>query len=185
MRIGIDISSVVFGTGVSRYTANLTRTLVAHNPAETFTLYGGSLRQKEALKTFVKSVGGHPRVKLSFFSPTLSSLIFNGIHLPIEMMTGKLDVFHSWDWYTPATKYAALVTTVHDLSALKFPSQTHPAIVAHHRQSLKWIKAEAKAIIAVSQSTKHDLIDLVGIPAKRITVIHEALPSEQLINPPT
>jgi len=178
MRIGIDISSVPYGTGVSRYTSNLTRSLTTQFSQEEYVLFGSSLRLKKQLEKFAKSISGNVTLSIHSMPPKLQSLFFNLLHLPIENYTGDLDIFHSWDWYTPATKRAALVTTIHDLSAIKFPKETHPEIVSHHKQSLKWIKKEASAIIAVSQATKKDIVSLLQIDPKRVHVVYEALPLE-------
>jgi len=55
----------------------------------------------------------------------------------------------------------------------KFPKQTHPRILAVHKARFKWIRKEVDVVIAVSQSTKQDLIDL-GIDEKKIRVVYEA-----------
>lgn len=183
MKIGIDISSIVYGTGVSRYTANLCEALISEYPKEEFTLYGGAFRQSQDLKKFGEKFDASVTKKYALLPPKIQSFMFNQLHVPIEALTSRLDVFHSWDWYTPQTKRAALVTTIHDLSAIRYPQDTHPEIVAHHKKSLAWIKKEAQMIIAVSQSTKKDIIDLLGIDPDRIEVVYEALPSEQEITP--
>lgn len=183
MKIGIDISAIVFGTGVSRYTQNLCQSLIEAYPTETFVLYGGSLRKKKILEAFAQNFSQNVMQKMNHLSPTIQSFLFNQLHLPIEPFTGKLDIFHSWDWYTPAIRHGSLVTTIHDLSAVLYEADTHPSIVAHHRRSLAWIKKEAVKIIAVSESTKRDIMRILSIPEKNIEVIYEALPREQQIKP--
>jgi glycosyltransferase involved in cell wall biosynthesis len=181
MRIGIDISSVVYGTGVSRYTSNLTRALIKRFPKEEFIFYGGSLRHFGRLKQFSEETGAD-ETSLYPLPPRLSSVVFNKLHLSIERFSQNLDVFHSWDWYTPKTIKAALVTTVHDLSAIKYPQDTNPDIVKHHKQSLAWIKKEASEVIAVSNATKKDLVEIIGIGKERVNVVYEGLPEEQRID---
>ena len=180
MKIGIDISSIVFGTGVSLYTSNLVKSLAKYHPEHDYTLYGGSLRGMKKLKLFADS---SPKSKNKLFSipPKIQSFLFNQLHFPINTFTSNLDIFHSWDWYTPKVKKAALVTTIHDLSALKYSKETHPEIVRKHKQSLKWIQKEASAIIAVSNSTKKDIVNLLKIDPQKIHVIYEALPEEKKI----
>ena len=178
MRIGIDVSSLVYGTGVSDYTEGLVSSLITEFPSQDYVLYGASLRQYFRLfKRTQRAVSGNKaEFKLYPFPPKLQKRLFNSLHLPVERFTGRLDIFHSWDWYTPATKNAKLVTTIHDLSALKFPKSTHPEIVRNHKAALEWVKQEAKAVIAVSEATKRDVVELLSIPERRVHVVHEALP---------
>ena len=159
MRIGIDISSIVYGTGVSLYTSNLVKSLAKYHPKHDYILYGGSLRGMKKLKVFADSTT-KSKNKLFPIPPKIQSFLFNQLHFPINTFTSNLDIFHSWDWYTPKVKKAALITTIHDLSALKYSKETHPEIVRKHKQSLKWVKKEASAIITVSNSTKKDIVNL-------------------------
>lgn len=183
MKIGIDISSIVYGTGVSDYTSSLVSALINTYDEESFTLYGGSLRKYGALQSFSESFGEEVVKKLWHMPPKVQSLLFNQWHVPIEFFAGKLDVFHSWDWYTPRTRKAQLVTTIHDLSAIKSDITTNPEIVSSHQKSLSWIKKEAKHIIAVSESTKQDIMAILGIEEAKISVIYEAMPKAHEINP--
>ena len=119
--------------------------------------------------------------KLFPIPPKIQSFLFNQLHFPINSFTKNIDVFHSWDWYTPKVNKGVLVTTIHDLSAIKYSKETHPEIVRKHKQSLKWIQKEASTIIAVSNSTKKDIVKLLKIDPKKIHVIYEALSEEKKI----
>ena len=46
MRIGIDVSQAVYGTGVGDYTKNLVDQLTSIDKSDTFVLFGGSLRKR-------------------------------------------------------------------------------------------------------------------------------------------
>jgi glycosyltransferase involved in cell wall biosynthesis len=47
-------------------------------------------------------------------------------------------------------------------------------IVENQKRKLEWVKKEARLVIAVSENTKKDIVELLGIPAKKIRVIYEA-----------
>src|SRR5574341_726113 len=131
MRIGIDVSQIVYGTGVSVYTQNLVRELLRIDDQNEYLLFGGSLRQLGDLKSKLKEFNV---VKKIFpLPPTALDLLWNRLHiLPIESLVGKLDAYHSSDW-TQAPSTAFKVTTVHDLVPVKYPHESHPRIVAAHR----------------------------------------------------
>jgi glycosyltransferase involved in cell wall biosynthesis len=167
MKIGIDISQIVYGTGVSVYTQNLVENLLKIDKKNDYLLFGGSLRQKDKLQKF--------GAKIFSFPPTLADFVWNRLHLfPIENFLGTIDVFHSSDWTQPPTK-AAKVTTIHDFGFLKYPEVAHPKIKAVMERRFKWIKKEVDLIIAVSQATKKDIMEILNIPEEKIRVIYEAV----------
>ena len=164
MRVGFDISQLAHQGGVGVYTQNLAEQLSKLADLEMVYFYS-SLRKpyKGKLKN----------VKSYRLPPTLFEMLFNRWrNVSIEKFLGPLDVFHSSDWTEPPSK-AKKVTTVHDLSPLKFPRWSHPKIVSVHKRKLKLIEEETDCVIAVSESTKRDLLEISKIPESKITVIYE------------
>ncbi len=177
MKIGIDISQIVYGTGVSVYTKELVRGLLKVDTENEYVLFGGSLRNQFLLRQFTLSLRGNFKVKVVPISPTAADFIWNRIHrLKIERLIGKIDVFHSSDWTFPPTR-AFKVTTVHDLAPLVYPRLTHPKIVAVHKRRLYWVVKEADRIIVPSKVVEEDLIKIGGIKEK-IRIIPEAVGQE-------
>jgi len=173
MKIGIDISQAIYGTGVSTYTENLIKALLSLDKKNQYLLFGGSLRRRAELKAFVSRLKGNFKSRLFLFPPTLADILWNRLHiLPIEKLVGDLDVFHSSDWAQPPSK-ALKVTTIHDLVPLKFPQHSHPRIVSAHKARMKWVKKEVDRVIVPSKATKEDLL-IKGIKEERIVVIPEA-----------
>jgi len=173
MKIAIDISAVVYETGVSTYTKNLVKHLLKVDNENEYILFGGSLRRKSELKAFIEDLKGNFTPKLYTIPPTLADLMWNRLHsINIEYFVGKVDIFHSSDWAQPPSN-ALKITTIHDLVPLKYPNLSHPKIVSVHTRRFKHIKNEANIILVPSETTKKDLIDL-NIPKKKIKVIYEA-----------
>ncbi len=172
MKIGIDISQIVYQTGVSRYTAELVENLLKIDPDNDYVLFAGTLRQRSLIKSFVAKLPRKTRLVLTPLSPKLADIAFNRLNLPLDSWLGRVDVFHSSDWTIPNVK-APVVTTVHDLTFIKFPQEHLPYSIGVHQRHLNRAKDRAAAIIAVSQSTKNDLVDS-GIPADKIRVVYEA-----------
>lgn len=173
MKIAFDISQAIYGTGVSVYTKNLVSSLVKLFPDDRFVLFGGSLRRTKELKSLAKKMGGTPVVFP--FPPKLLDFVWNSLHVfPIEKLIGDFDVLHTSDWTEPPSKLPK-VTTVHDLVPFKFPQTTTDEIKTAHRKRMAWVIRESKKIIAVSHSTKEDLIDTLKIPEDKIVVIHEGV----------
>jgi glycosyltransferase involved in cell wall biosynthesis len=167
MRVAIDISQIVYGTGVSTYTENLVKSLLKIDQEDDYTLFAGAFRRRgEILQMF-------PKARVFPIPPVVADIIWNKFHIfPIEKLIGNVDVFHSSDWTEPPSG-AFKVTTVHDLYPLKFPRMVHPKILEVHKRKLSWVISESKRIIAPSSSTKKDLMDL-GVDEQIIRVIPEA-----------
>ncbi|MEK7112326.1 MAG: glycosyltransferase, partial [Patescibacteria group bacterium] len=173
MKIGIDISSVIYGTGVSHYTEKLVENLLKIDKDNRYKLFGGSLRRKGELDSFTGSLSGSFESKIFPIPPTLADLIWNKFHLlPIEKLIGDVDVFHSSDWTQPPSK-AFKVTTIHDLAPIRFPKLTHPKILSAHKRRLEWVKREADRIIVPSEATKKDM-EFYGFNTGNVRVIPEA-----------
>lgn len=173
MKIGIDISQVIYETGVSWYTRHLVENLLKIDQENEYLLFGGSLRRLSDLERFTKSLKGNFKKKFYPFPPTLADFVWNRLHvLAIERLIGKIDVFHSSDWSQPPSK-AFKVTTIHDLAPLKFPELSHPQVAATHKRRLELVRRKADRIIVPSEATKRDLA-AIGFKRDRISVIPEA-----------
>lgn len=172
MKTAIDISNIVYGTGVSVYTKNLVKNLLGVDRKNKYILFAGTLRRKKDILNFAKTLKGNFEVKIFPFPPTLADLFWNRLHiLPIESFVGKIDLYHSSDW-AQAPSSAKKITTIHDLAPILLPNETHPKIVAVHKRRLNLVKKEVDKIIVPSQATKKDLIKL-GFK-QEIVVIPEA-----------
>lgn len=167
MKIAIDVSQIVYGTGVSSYTKNLVASLLSIDKENEYVLFGGAFRRRgEILETF-------PSTRVFPIPPMAADIIWNRLHtLPIEKLIGETDVLHTSDWAEPPSN-AFKVTTVHDLYPLKFPKMVHPNVLEVHKRKLYWVKKESKRIIVPSLSTKNDLVSL-GFEEGIIRVIPEA-----------
>lgn len=174
MKIAIDASSVLYGTGVSVYTKNLVENLLRIDKENEYILFGGSLRRIKNLKSILSKFKADNReIKVIPIPPTLGDLIWNRLHtLPIEKLLGDIDVFHSSDWTQPPSA-ALKVTTIHDLVPVKFPKLSDPKIVSTHERRFNWVKKEVDRIIVPSSVTANDLVKM-GADKGEIRVIPEA-----------
>lgn len=167
MKIAIDISQIVYETGVSTYTENLVKNLLKIDRENKYLLFAGTLRRKQnVLKIF-------PQARVFPIPPTLADIVWNKLHIfPIERLIGDVDILHTSDWSEPPSK-AFKVTTVHDLYPFKFPRLVHPKILEVHKRKMNWVLKESKKVLVPSNSTKLDLMGL-GMKEEKIKVVYEA-----------
>lgn len=181
MRIGLDVSQVVYGTGVSDYTIELVNALILADPTNQLVLFGSTLRRIDDLRRL------YPRMKSYRFPPTFLHLLWNVLHVVnIENFIGQVDVFHSSDWTQPPAS-CPKITTVHDLSPMIMPDEMAGSffrnISSVHRLRLNWVAKECQKIICVSNSTAIDFQKIFHVSDSRIEVIPESLPTRFIITP--
>ena len=177
MIIAIDISQIVYGTGVSVYAKNLVENLLNVDPKNHYLLFGGSLRQKQLLVNFArklqKKYPGRVKAKIVPYPPTLLDWLWNRTHLlPVETLVGKVDIFFASDWTQPPAEKAKLVTIVHDLIPWRYPQTLPEKIINAHKNRMKWVKKEADLVFPNSQSTAHDLEEIVGLDKGKIKLVY-------------
>ena len=99
--------------------------------------------------------------------------------LGVELANLAVDVLHSPDFIPPARlgRRWARVITVHDLAFLRFPDLLTPDSRRYYGQ-INRATTEAERIIAVSESTRSDLLSFLSPSlADKITVVPEGVAS--------
>lgn len=176
MIIGIDVSSIAYGTGVSNYTLNLVRHLLKNDRKNTYKLFFSILRQP--LPKEISKLTKYKNVQIYHYRlpPTLLAFLWNQLHiLPIELFIGKCDIFHCSDWTQPPTLNAKAITTIHDLTSFLYPQWVHQRIISTLNHKMFWASRECYHFICVSENTKTDLIKIFPkIKLEKCSVIYEA-----------
>ena len=103
------------------------------------------------------------------------------LHLPlsIETWTGPVDLFHQPDFVLPPVRSGTpTVLTVHDLSFVREPDSVMPGMTRHLNRWVPWSVEQADHVIAVSEATRQDLIDLYQTPPEKISVLYHGVTPE-------
>ena len=92
--------------------------------------------------------------------------------LPLYLFTHPLPgVWWSPAHYLPSYTAGKSVVTVHDLAYEYFPDLFLPTDLYKLKNWTRKAVKQATKVIAVSEATKHDLIQLYEVPEKKITVV--------------
>lgn len=184
MKIGIDISQIAYeNTGVSLFTKKLVEHLLKIDKENSYILFGSSLRRKDVLEKTCNSFDYSNNrkksiVKLYPFPPIVLDFLWNRLHIfPIEWLIGSVDVFLTSDWTEPPTIRAKKATILYDLTVYKYPKETDKRIVETQKRKLKWVKKESDIIFCISEATKRDAMEILGIEEKRLRVIYPGIES--------
>lgn len=177
MRIGIDISQIVHeGTGVGSYVRSIVRELLRIDQKNEYVLFGASLRKLSRFTEFYNEVRViNPRVRLVSvpIPPTILEFVWNRLHvIPVEWLIGHVDVFWSSDWIQPPLHGAKGITTIHDVSFMRFPEMFAKTIIDVQKRRLARVKRDCKAILCDSEATKRDVVALMGMPEDRLHVVY-------------
>ncbi|MBC7236430.1 MAG: glycosyltransferase family 4 protein [Chloroflexi bacterium] len=165
MRIGIDARLTHYRpAGISRYTLQLIEALARIEAEDEFVI----LQSYKAKKPILDSPNFITRRLLTPSHHRLEQLT-----LPLEISLLRLDVLHSPDFIPPFRRNCRSVITIHDLVFILYPHFLSKDAARYYGQIDQAVR-HTDAIIAVSEATKRDIIRLVGVPERKITVIYEA-----------
>ncbi len=171
LRITLDASSALEHplTGVGYVALHQTSALAALNAGLELRLFGTRARgvalPAEWRHAFTRSfvVPGARRLKLALWSR------WNGP--PIEWFCGRVDIAHGLFHLLPAAVAAKRLVTVHDLVVFRHP-ETHTAeTVRTHQRLLRHAARNADALIAVSESCRRDILDILNVPPEKVFVV--------------
>jgi glycosyltransferase involved in cell wall biosynthesis len=91
-----------------------------------------------------------------------------------DSLLGGVDVYHATNYFLPPTWRAKRVLTIHDVSFRKCPEYCSPKIVGPFSSKVAGFAREADAVIADSESTRKDIIELLEVPGERVHAVHLA-----------
>ncbi len=165
MRIGIDSRlSYHQPAGISRYTWHLLRAIAELNKDDEFVVF----QHRKQPESLIQQANFQRR---TLYAPVHRSL--EQFMLPLELMRYGLDLLHSTDFIPPLYSAIPSVITVHDLAFLHWPHFLTKDSAAYYGQIDRAVR-RARHIIVPSQSTKQDLIGILGTPDNKVSIIYEA-----------
>jgi glycosyltransferase involved in cell wall biosynthesis len=95
--------------------------------------------------------------------------------VPVELLAGKLDVFHFSDWMYPPQRAGLRTTTIHDLLPLHHPKWIDPRTTALHVPKYRNAAETCDLIFANSRFTADDVERTLGFPRERIVIAHPGI----------
>lgn len=163
MKIGIDASSYArpLRTGVARYIGCLVGALAELDADNTYFLCHrfSRLKRREHFLA-VQRPNFHTRVIQEPFS---------------RFFLRRLDVFHGPDARLPRCRGVAAVATLHDLQVFVSEEFSREGFRRKKRARYAKLVRRADHLIAVSESTRRDLIRHLGADEAKTTVVHEGV----------
>jgi len=169
LRIGIDYTAAVHQrAGIGRYARGLVRALAQLDRENEYLLLVAGRPKEEG--TFPPNF----RLRYLPLSPHWATVLWQRLRVPLpaDLFTGPLDLFHSPDYVLPPLRRGKRVLTIHDLSFLRYPEGADPRLRWYLTQAVPRSIGQADLVLADSQNTKSDLIELLGVEAGRVEVLY-------------
>lgn len=94
---------------------------------------------------------------------------------PWALRRAQADLLHCPAFVGPLVRACPFVVTIHDLSFLFFPQGFRVLNRSYLRTFTRISLGRARRVIAVSESTKRDLVKHYGLPPTRIDVVHNGV----------
>lgn len=181
--IALDYTAAVHqSAGIGRYVRELAAALAPKAAAESY-----------RLRLFVAGAGGLELPPApagcvycpSFLSERTHARLWQRLRLPlpVELWTGRAALFHATDFSLPPTlPKTPTVLNIHDLAFERYPAETMPGMLGYLRRVVPRSARRADHVIAISEATRRDLIELYGLPAEKISVVYPGL-SPRFVDP--
>lgn len=116
------------------------------------------------------------QAKLDTESP-LKRIIWEQALQPSQL--GEFDLYHAMAFVAPVLLNTPTIVTVYDLTFMRYPERLTTARRLYLRMFTALTCRRAKRILAISQSTADDLVNLLDIPADKIDVTPLGYDTEQ------
>jgi glycosyltransferase involved in cell wall biosynthesis len=184
MRIGIDYTAAARQrAGIGRYTRELVKALLTLDSPHRYTLFAatGGLPREDWLAKInrLTTISRSPLTvrNLPLSDDWLARLWHRlRLPLPVELITGPLELFYSPDFVLPPTRRATrTLLTVHDLSFLHYPEAFVPTLRRYLERVVPRSVARADHVLADSEATRADLIAHLGTAPEKVDVLYSGV----------
>ncbi len=187
MDIAIDYTAAARqGAGIGRYARELVYAILAASSPHHFVLMAAAAGLGERWtreQQHVREVAADT-TSLRFRTLPLTddwmARLWQRLRLPLpaEWITGRVDMFYSPDFVLPSLQQRTrAILTVHDLSFLRHPETFPPKLGAYLEKAVPRSVARADLILADSEATRSDLIDLLQVPPAKVITLYSGVSS--------
>lgn len=178
MRIGYDAKRAFYNhSGLGNYSRSALLLLQEHYRNNEYYLYTPSL--KDGIP-FCEGKDFKVKQPTTLFSKKFSSY-WRSVRMSADIRRDNLDIFHGLSNELPSDiqkSKAKSVVTIHDLIFLRFPQFFSRIDNQIYLRKFKKACFFADKIIAVSEQTKHDIVNFFQISPEKITVSYQGCGSQ-------
>lgn len=169
-------SALEQGGGIGRYTRELIGALARQDSSTPYFLFASGQTKERRLSL----PGSNFEWKLTRIQAQWLARLWHRARLPvpIEYWTGPIALLHAPDFTLPPVKRGTrTLLTVHDLSFIRTPETAARGLRAYLEKAVPHSIARADHVLADSESTKQDVIELFRTSAEKVSVLYSGVSS--------
>jgi glycosyltransferase involved in cell wall biosynthesis len=91
---------------------------------------------------------------------------------PLALLRRGVDLLHALAFVAPVAAACPHVVTIYDLSFLRYPELFRPFNRWYLRRFTAHSARRARAVITISESTRRDVINFLGVPPERVQTVY-------------
>jgi len=173
LNIGFDAKRLFNNTtGLGNYSRTLVSNLQKHFPQNSYSLFSPKIKPNYFNRSFINNSSLNIITAKTYFKN-----YWRSIGISKALITNNIQIYHGLSNELPLNikkQTTKGVLTVHDLIFEKLP-HTYPLLDRLiYRSKLKTSCKNADQIIAISQSTKQNIVDLYNIAPHKIEVVYQS-----------
>lgn len=174
MKIAIDASRAVNEkAGVGKYVLNLVNNLLGQKNGDEFLLLFNFARANPEKEKIIKDFSKNFKTRIFHYPGKIKDWLLKSSIGFSRFVIDDSEVFLAPTFLDfDVTLKIPQVLVIHDLTNFLFPEHAGANISQRYQKMTKVSCQKATHIITVSESTKKDIIRLIGIPEKKITCIY-------------
>jgi glycosyltransferase involved in cell wall biosynthesis len=160
----LSLSQSYRGAGISWYIVNLLKNLAQVSPDFCYSAFLSDRAFQEPSLALRLS-------RLPTQRPVVR-ILWEQFIQPLALRQARVDLLHALAFVAPLAAPCPFVVTVYDLSFLRYPEAFRPFNRWYLRQFTAISIKRARAVIAISESTRQDVINLLGAPPERVHTVY-------------
>ena len=182
MRVAWEVTPLsVPPTGIGRYILGSLVAMAGARPD--WDVRAVAVAEQEGIDRIAASLAGMPANVM--LRPTVKSPAWLTRRLAtdlgvrsLERFSGDVDAFIDSEWFRPRQRGGVRLAIVYDVIPLLFPEWVSPRTRKAHLRSLKQVSDRADRIISISEVTKRDLVEHLGIAPERVSIAYPGVGEE-------
>ena len=161
MRVALDARKL-FDGGIGTYIQGLLRALAADHPGDEWNALvdpadAGRVLWPTAVRERVVRAGKYG--------------LAEHFAVPAEARRAGAELLHAPHYTLPLAWGGPSVVTIHDLIHIRFPRFHRPGVALYARVMAGLAAKRARIVIADSEATKRDIVELLGTPEEKVRVV--------------
>jgi glycosyltransferase involved in cell wall biosynthesis len=171
MNIGFDGKRAANNlTGLGNYSRSLIAHMAKYFPQNQYFVYTPKVKKEKQVLAFLDT-------PLVFLKRAQSTFLWRSFGIIKQLKQDYIQLYHGLSQELPfgiANSGIKSIVTIHDLIYLRFPKYYPIVDRSIYKFKAEYACKHADGIIAISENTKKDLVELLDVPAEKIKVIYQS-----------